>query len=574
MKKFLCILFNIVLIASVILSVVFGFLWNGNRNNKVIIPPPSNIEAELREDLEKITIEKENLQNQIDNLNRTIAEKEERITYWYKKFDERWLELQNLTNENEGLRDELLKIRGEFENLVNEQQQMIDDLKAQVSSLENQVNNLQSEIDSFSTLTPITLDFTDEQLQNSTIKMYLSGLENVFGISNFVNIRGSFVRDNQCVIISNIVDGNGNKGLGYTCFVYDVKKELTADYVVELMIDEIFPSRVVSNGVCMSVKGLSFGGNYTRILEYYNSHKTAEYKFAKSINGIDDLFISIKTINSSTMTTYKYSIIAYGDEIPTLYLNGLDKSSETTEDFVINTLDNYRYVEIPDNVTFENSSWELISYLSEKGIAQQYYNVGDKKNIRLSTGEEITLVVLGFNHDDLSNGNGKAGMSIGTIKVPVKEYAYNDKSTNVGGWHECNLRTQGMSEIYSTLPDDLQNVIKAVDKRTTAGNKSTNIIISSDKLWLFSEIEIDGTTKEFYCNEGVQYEYWKTIEPADRKFEYDTGTPVGHYSFSSWINVRSSNILNDYGFLTQYPGGTFGNSSSHSEGSVVFGFCI
>lgn len=54
--------------------------------------------------------------------------------------------------------------------------------------------------------------------------------------------------------------------------------------------------------------------------------------------------------------------------------------------------------------TFAESDWATIAEESEKGNAQKYFAVGDEKTIELTTGEEITLVILGFNHDDLTGG--------------------------------------------------------------------------------------------------------------------------------------------------------------------------
>lgn len=536
MRKFLGVVFSIVFFASVICSFVFGFKWRNSSDN-VDISNQENIE--LIEENKELKDSNEELIITITDLRKNVSALEKEKTGLVGQVNELKENNRKLQNDldseikdNEQLRAQIEEnntLIAQLEQNISNLQAQITELNRQITLLETEINNLKSEIDSFNTLTPVSLDFTQEQLQNSTVKMYLAGLENGAGIANFVSVKGSFMRDNQCVIISNIVDGDGNKGLGYTCFTYDVKKTLTADYVVELMMDEIFASRVVSNGVCMSIEGLAYSNNYTSLLEYYNSHKTAEYKFAKSINGIDDLFISVKVINSSSTTTYKYSVIAYGEEIPTLYLDGLDKSSENIENFVINTLDKYRYVEIPANVTLENSSWELVSYLSEKGIAQQYYNVGDEKNITLTTGEEITVQILDFDHDKLSNGASNAGITFGLKNSLNGTKKMNDTATSVGGWKDSLMRTETISTIYETFPDEVKSVIKIVDKNTSAGNKDATIITTQDKLFLFSMVEIFGTVNKYpsepqlaYEGEGTQYLYFKNAEipqPLDTSLE-------------------------------------------------------
>ena len=132
--------------------------------------------------------------------------------------------------------------------------------------------------------------------------------------------------------------------------------------------------------------------------------------------------------------------------------------------------------------TFADSDWETINEVAQSGKAASYFNVGDEKTIELTTGEQVTLVILGFNHDDLTAG-GKAAISIGMKDCLSTTYKMNDSGTNVGGWDTSLMRTSTMATLLSQLPADLQKVVKAVNKKASAGNKSTTITTSSDKLW-------------------------------------------------------------------------------------------
>ena len=60
-----------------------------------------------------------------------------------------------------------------------------------------------------------------------------------------------------------------------------------------------------------------------------------------------------------------------------------------------------------ERLTFENASWKLINEIAQEDRAEEIFSVGDKKDITLTDGEVISLVVLGFNHDNLTSG-GKA----------------------------------------------------------------------------------------------------------------------------------------------------------------------
>ena len=53
--------------------------------------------------------------------------------------------------------------------------------------------------------------------------------------------------------------------------------------------------------------------------------------------------------------------------------------------------------------SLQDADAATIAMLSENGKIQNYYSVGDEKTITLSTGEQVTFVILGFDHDDLSD---------------------------------------------------------------------------------------------------------------------------------------------------------------------------
>ena len=178
-----------------------------------------------------------------------------------------------------------------------------------------------------------------------------------------------------------------------------------------------------------------------------------------------------------------------------------------------------------EEMSFGNMSWSEIAEISESGQANEYFAVGDEKTIELTNGNHpITLVILGFNHDDLSDGSGKAGITIGTKYMPAIAARINSTVTNAGGWDECEMRTRTMAEWLQDLPADLQSVIKQVNKKASAGNASTSITTSADKLWLLAMSEIFSATSienshllsikndaDTYKAEGTQYEYYKNL---------------------------------------------------------------
>lgn len=222
--------------------------------------------------------------------------------------------------------------------------------------------------------------------------------------------------------------------------------------------------------------------------------------------------------------------------------------------------------------TFATAAWGDISRIAATGDAQKYFNVGDEKTVELSTGEEITLVILGFNHDDLTGG-GKAGITIGMKNLLATRYRMNSSSTNAGGWDQSEMRTTTMQTLLEQLPSDLQAVIKSVKKKATSGGGSTTIKTSSDKLFLFSEVEIDGTTSLGYASEGEQYEYWKTVKDGKNSVYRTKYLSNGDGPPNDW-RLRSPSVGYSSHFRYIFSsGGISDNYAKYSYG-VSFGFCV
>ena len=222
--------------------------------------------------------------------------------------------------------------------------------------------------------------------------------------------------------------------------------------------------------------------------------------------------------------------------------------------------------------SFEKASWSDIAALSESGSADKYFSVGDEKTISLTTGEQVTFVILGFDHDDLTSG-GKAGMTIGMKNLLATTYRMNATGTNAGGWDESEMRTSTMATLLSQLPSDLQGVIKQVNKKATAGSQSTSITTSADKLWLLAEVEVDGTTSAGYADEGEQYEYWKTVKDgtvaADRIKYLSNGSGS---AYDWWLRSPSVSISNAFRYIIS-TGVVYGIYANYVRG-VSFGFCV
>ena len=217
--------------------------------------------------------------------------------------------------------------------------------------------------------------------------------------------------------------------------------------------------------------------------------------------------------------------------------------------------------EIALSTGLETTSWEVIDSISKSGNASSIWSVGDKKIIKLD-GVSYTAQIIGFNHDTKTSG-GKAGITFQLVDCLNVSYKMNLSDTNVGGWKSSSLRSR-MSEFLGQLDEDLQSVIKAVNKRASVGNKTSTIETVSDKLFLLSEVEIFGSTTYSFTGEGSQYAYYKAGNTKVKK--------VNGSVKRWWERSPSSRIAG--GFCDVYDDGTAANSKPTYDEGVSFGFCV
>ena len=292
------------------------------------------------------------------------------------------------------------------------------------------------------------------------------------------------------------------------------------------------------------------------VIKYMNNGQSyAGYWWTRSVNNINDGF---GVINSN------------GFGISTISAN--DSMVSVSFGFCVGK-GNYIF-----NKSLQNATWDEINFISTNGYAQQFFSVGDEKTIELSTGEQITVSILGFNHDDLSDNSGKAGITFGMNNLLKTIYEMNPSDNNIGGWGNSTMRNTTMQTLFSQLPSDLQNVIKSVNKKASAGNQSTNIITSSDKLWLLSEVEIDGTENEVYKDEGYQYEYWRTVKDgttSEGRIKYlSNGTGAAR---SWWLRTAMLNKETSFAYVGNngilYVSDSAVSNQNYNDG-VSFCFCV
>ena len=82
---------------------------------------------------------------------------------------------------------------------------------------------------------------------------------------------------------------------------------------------------------------------------------------------------------------------------------------------------------------------------------------------------------IGFDHDTKTAG-GKANITLEmTDLLNNTIYLMNSSESTSVGWGSAPLRTTLNSTVYNYLPAEVRNVIKPVNKLTSAGNNSSTI---------------------------------------------------------------------------------------------------
>ena len=192
--------------------------------------------------------------------------------------------------------------------------------------------------------------------------------------------------------------------------------------------------------------------------------------------------------------------------------------SDTPYDPTPNPDGSYNLVEItpipdfpPIGTPLSDWTWEQIVALSNSGRdPQNYFSVGDEKDLILTTGEVVPVVIGDFYHNTITGTSTKAPIAFTFKNCLNTKYAMNGSRTNSGGWDGSVMRNTQMPAILNTFPAELiaDGAIKYVDVLASAGGKSTSLVTSSDRLRLHSIAELGLDSANDVSGEGTKYAYY------------------------------------------------------------------
>ena len=253
------------------------------------------------------------------------------------------------------------------------------------------------------------------------------------------------------------------------------------------------------------------------------------------------------------------------------------------------------------------NEWDVISAVSTAGEGENYWSVGDCKEIILDgTVGHLTLsnfttcaFIIGFNHNESIEGSGRIHFQLGKTALSggtdvalcdssynsnvstTGYFSMNSSYTNSDGWSSSQMRTNicGTSlssysgTIIAVIPAELRAVLKSVTKYTdNKGNSSaaSAVTATTDYFFLLSEYEVFGTISVGNSNESSKQKQYDYYSAGNSKVKYK------HSSTSTSVNwwLRSPSASNRYNFVRVNNDGTvYGYTAYYSHGFAP-GFCV
>lgn len=212
---------------------------------------------------------------------------------------------------------------------------------------------------------------------------------------------------------------------------------------------------------------------------------------------------------------------------------------------------------------FANNTWEQIIAACHNNEVPETWKVADQKPMTIG-GEDYLIDIIGKNHDDYSDGSGKAPLTFQMHDCYGEQKNMNSSNTNSGGWTSCAMRSTHLPAILALMPTEVQNGIREVNKLTTARSESATINTTADKLFLLSEIEIFGSVSYSKSGEGTQYDYYKAGNSKVKKFNGGAG---------GWWE-RSPRGGDSARFCVVHSNGSASYAGAGVALGVAFGFCF
>ena len=229
-------------------------------------------------------------------------------------------------------------------------------------------------------------------------------------------------------------------------------------------------------------------------------------------------------------------------------------------------------------MAYITDSWATIAENCAKGFAKTLYKLGDLKTITINWGdttEDIDMEIVGFSHDDKSDGTGKAAITFFSKQLlstnqRMSAYSYNDG----GGAGGYSLRSWCNSTLFNALPADLQAAIVEVKKWSDGGQNSTVLVETNDKCWFGSCEEMiyaGGVVSPTVKGQGSRYPQ-SMVHASGIDGNWLKKAKVDGTLETYWL--RTCKTDSNYWACYNSSNGWMATASGLSSLAIAFGFCV
>ena len=294
------------------------------------------------------------------------------------------------------------------------------------------------------------------------------------------------------------------------------------------------------NGQTSDTKSVSVVDSYAVALTFFSATITVNVDSGASVTlKKGGTTIATKTSNGTAV----FTVTETGAYTVTATKNGQTTSGSVN---VVSGTTSYSLTLSFVSSTLNNNEWSVIKSVSDAGQGANYWSIGDRKAVTLNgTVGKLSLsnvttyaFIIGFNHNAsveganrihfqlaktaLSGGtdvcfcDNQYGPDSGWSSPGAGYFVMNASNTNSGGWNNSYMRKTICPAFLAALPTAWQNIIAACTKYSdnTGGgsNTASYVTATSDKIWLLSEMEVQGArsyANSAEANYQKQYDYYR-----------------------------------------------------------------
>ena len=217
----------------------------------------------------------------------------------------------------------------------------------------------------------------------------------------------------------------------------------------------------------------------------------------------------------------------------------------------------------PYDPVFANNTWEQIIAACHNNEVPDTWKVADHKPMTIN-GVDYQIDIIGKNHDDYSDGSGKAPLTFQLHDCYNIAKAMHSTGSNTMGWEKCSMRVEHLPTILKQMPADVQSGIREVNKISKNGGKRILLVTTKDSLFLLSEVEVFGSSSNSLSGEGTQYDYYKAGNSTVKNF---------NGSAYDWWERSPSTGSTRYYCVVKSTGSSI-NANSNTIRGVAFAFCF